>query len=376
MKRQLVFVGGGHAHVLVLRRFALERRPAADVTVVVDTATAVYSGMVPGFVAGQYRPAELEIDVATLATAAGARLFTSAATRIDAAARLVHLADGAEIPFDLASIDVGSTVAGLELPGVREHAVSTRPIGVFVRRIGERLAQRPVAAPRVVVVGGGAGGIEIAFSLRHRLERIDGSAPAVTLIHGGAEILEGSARSLVRRVHRRARGADIAILTGRRVTKVEPDAVVLEDGERVAQDLLVWVTGAAGHDFVRASGLPLDTRGFLRVRDTLQVEGHDAIFAAGDCATPVEHPRLPKAGVYAVRQGPVLAHNLCAALEGRPLRPYRPQRDFLALLNLGDGTAVGSKWGLAFEGRAVMRLKDWIDRRFMALFSAEALRAA
>lgn len=373
MSRELVFVGGGHAHVLVLREFALGKRPDARISVVVDTTTAVYSGMVPGFVAGQYQPADLEIDVTTLARAAGARLVPTAATRIDAERRLVHVADGSAVPFDLLSIDVGSTVAGLDLPGVREHAVSTRPIGLFVRHIGETLSRRSEGVQRVVVVGGGAGGVEIAFTLRHRLERLTGRAPRVTLVHGGAEILDGSAPSLVKRVRRRAQRAGIAILCGRRVTGVEADAVALEDGERLPQDLVVWVAGAAGHAFVRDSGLPVEPRGFLRVRETLQVEGQDAIFAAGDCATPTAHPRLPKAGVYAVRQGPVLAHNLYAALEGRPLQPYRPQRDFLALLNLGDGTAVGSKWGLAFEGRLVMRLKDWIDRRFMALFTAEAL---
>lgn len=372
--RELVFVGAGHAHVLVLREIALGKKLDAHVTLVVDTPRAVYSGMVPGFVAGQYESADLEIDVATLARAANARLVSSAATRIDPERRLVHVADGPAVRFDLLSIDVGSTVAGLELPGVREHALSTRPIGVFVRRIGEALQSRSDGAWRVVVVGGGAGGIEIAFTLRHRLERLTGRAPSLSLVEAGSDILEGSPPGLLRRVRHRARRAGITILCGKRVTRVEPDAVVLEDGARIAQDLLLWVAGAAGHALARASDLPVEARGFLRVRSTLQVEGHEAIFAAGDCATLTAHPRLPKAGVYAVRQGPLLAANLRAFLEGRPLRCYRPQRDFLALLNLGDGTAVGSKWGLAFEGRPVMRLKDWIDRRFMALFTASALR--
>jgi len=133
-------------------------------------------------------------------------------------------------------------------------------------------------------------------------------------------------------------------------------------------DVLLWVTGAAGPALLRDSALPTDARGFVGTRSTLQVEGFDDLLAVGDCATLEAYPDTPKAGVYAVRQGPVLARNLRALLQGEPLESYRPQSDFLTLLNLGDGTALGTKKGISFEGRWVMRWKDWIDRRFMARF--------
>ena len=148
--------------------------------------------------------------------------------------------------------------------------------------------------------------------------------------------------------------------------------MALADGSDVGFDLLVWVTGGVAPPLFRESGLETDSRGFVLTRPTLQVEGHDNLFAVGDCATLIEHPATAKAGVYAVREGPFLIDNLNAFLEGRELRRYTPQRDFLALLNLGDGTAVGGKWGLSFEGRWVMRLKDWIDRRFMRKFQVLA----
>ncbi len=151
----------------------------------------------------------------------------------------------------------------------------------------------------------------------------------------------------------------------------DAERVLLDNGDGWPYDALLWVTGAVSHRLLRDSGLPVEERGFVRTRSTLQVLGHDSLFAVGDCATLIDHPRTPKAGVYAVRQGPYLADNLRSLLTGRPLRAYRPQRDFLTLLNLGDGTALGAKWGLSFGGRWVMRLKDRIDRRFMRRFQVD-----
>jgi selenide,water dikinase len=368
--RELVLVGGGHSHVQVLRRFAMQPLSGARLTVVVDTPIAVYSGMVPGFVAGRYRAEELEIDVLPLARRARARVIVAAATGVDPGERRLLLDGRPPIPWDLLSFDVGSTVAGLELPGVREHAIPTRPIGRFVERVDgllERVRGARGDSLDLVVVGGGAGGVELAFCLEQRL-RENGAEVRVTLLEGGERILRGYPASLVRRVEERAAKRGIRLLLGRRVEAVERRAVLLDGDERLASEVTVWVTGAVSQPLFRDSGLPTDERGFVRVRSTLQVEGHDEIFAVGDCATLIEHPRTPKAGVYAVRQGPYIADNLAASLAGDELKPYRPQGDFLTLLNLGDGEALGAKWGLSAAGGWVMGLKDWIDRRFMRRF--------
>ncbi len=370
--RELVLVGGGHTHVQVLRHFAMEPPPATRVTLVVDTPIAVYSGMVPGFVAGQYRVEELEIDVVPLARRAGARVVLAPATGVDAASRRIEIEGRPPLPYDLASLDVGSTVAGLDLPGVRRHAYPTRPIGRFVQRVAEleerALAAGPGAPVRVVVVGAGAGGVELAFTLERRLRGRGVTGLSVALLEGGDRILAGYPESLRRRVLAQAVRRGITVRTGCRVTDAAADSLGLEGGERLPCDLLLWVTGAVSHPLFAPSGLPTDQRGFVRTRPTLQVAGHDALFAVGDCGTLDQHPDTPKAGVYAVRQGPFLIHNLLARLTGGRLRAYRPQGDFLTLLNLGDGTALGTKWGLSFEGRWVMTLKDKIDRRFMERF--------
>ena len=386
-RADLVLVGGGHAHVQVLRAFAMQPVAAVCVTLVVDRPEAVYSGMVPGFVAGDYRAAELEIDVVPLARRAGARVVLAAALRVDPAARRIELAGRPPLPYDVASLDIGSSVHGLGLPGVREHALATRPIGSFVERLEAALARAATAAPggrpRLAVVGGGAAGVELAAGLAARL-RSTGVDPIVALVSDDARLLRGQGARLAAAAARALAKRGVRVRTGARVEAVLKDALVLVGGEHLPCDLALWATGAAPPPLVAASPLPTDAAGYVRVRDTLAVPGCEGLFAVGDCAgleaglgaraaggaeQGLRSP-LPKAGVYAVRQGPILAANLRAALEDRPLRRYRPQRDFLALLNLGERRALGGKWGAVASGRAVWRLKDRIDRRFVERFRA------
>ena len=364
--RDLVVVGGGHAHVEVLRRFALEPIPGTRLTAVLDHPISVYSGMVPGVVAGRYAPEQVEIDAAALARHARARVVIARLTRLDAGARRLFLDRADPISYDVASLNLGSVTAGLERPGVAAHALPVRPMADFLRRIRES-ATCDGRVPRAVVVGGGAGGVELAFALRRRLPR-----GRISIVEASAALLPGAPTGLVRRVERRALVRGVELHLGRGVSAVEKGVLELSDGERMAFDVLVWAAGARGVSALAASGLPLDARGFVLVEATLQVVGQPHLFAAGDCAALRAFPETPKAGVHAVRQGPVLASNLRALLEGRPLGRFRPQRDFLTLLNLADGTAAGSKWGVSFEGRWVMTLKDHIDRRFVARYRSGA----
>lgn len=367
----LVLVGGGHTHIQVLKSFAMDPPRNLRTTVIVDSPVAVYSGMVPGFVAGQYERHEIEIDVLPLARLAGARIAFVAAIGLDPDEQKIHLEGRPPIPYDVASFDIGSTVAGLETPGVVDYALPTRPIGRFVALVDQRLeelatrAQDPV---RVVVVGGGAGGVELAFTLNETIRQI-GRNPEVTLIESAPTILHGYSPDLIQRVAEVTKKKGIGLVEGR-VSSVD-SVVALAEGREWPYDLLVWVAGAAGHPLFRDSDLHVDTRGFVQTRSTLQLADYDNVFAVGDCATLLDHPWVPKAGVYAVRQGPVLTQNLRKAVSGGTLLDsYRPQRDFLTLLNLGDGKAVGTKWGRSFSGRWVFRLKDRIDRRFMHRFQA------
>jgi selenide, water dikinase len=377
LPRELVLVGGGHAHVQVIRRFAMEPLAGVRLTVVLDRAEAVYSGMVPGFVAGDYAVSALEIDVAPLARKAGARVIFAPATGVDPLAKTIALGGRPALPYDVASLDIGATVRGRELPGVRAHALATRPIRSFVDRLDAALAsvraRRGAAALRVVVVGGGAAGVELSLTLDARL-RAAGASPMLALLTDAAELLPGASRRLAHAAAAELRRRGVRVRLGVRAARVEPDRVwLVGEAEPEPADLTLWATGAAPLPLLAEVAAPRDEQGFLRVRDTFQCLGHDDLFAAGDCATLEGHPWVPKAGVYAVRAGPILTVNLRAQLGGGPLRRYRPQRDFLALLNLGGRRALGGKWGVAVRGRAVWRLKDAIDRRFVARFEAKRL---
>jgi selenide,water dikinase len=366
IRHHLVLVGGGHSHVEVLRDWARQPAPGVRLTAVADRPLAVYSGMVPGFVAGQYDLHDIELDVHGLARKAGASWVGAKVTGLDVHARRLDVEGLPPIAYDTVSFDVGSTVSGLDRPGVREYSLKTRPIGDFVREV-DALIERAKSRPRfrLVVAGAGAAGVELAFAFRARFARLGLREASVLLIEAGPRVLRGYPDSAARRIEANARAKGIEIRCGAGVATADRDALTLEDGARLPCDAFAWVAGAAALPLFDGAGLDRDERGFVKVRETLQAVGHDEIFAVGDCASLVTAPDLAKAGVYAVRQGPVLARNLRARLGERPLDPYRPQRDFLSLLNLADGRAVASKWGRSAEGAWAWRLKDWIDRRFV-----------
>ncbi len=370
MKR-LLLVGGGHAHVEVLRHLSIRPVPGWETILVSREERAVYSGLVPAFAAGQIAEEEIGIDLQALAERAGARFLRARVSAVDAEGRRASLDDDDAIDYDLASLDVGASVAGRGLEGVAEHALASRPIDGLVAGIASRIEALRSAADgscRLCVVGSGAAGIELAFCLDARLQREGSRKVETTLVDGGRAVLPGASRALSARVGGALRRRRIATRLGREVVAVEADGIRLDDDAKLPAEIVIWATGPEAHPLARDSALPIDARGFVRIRPSFEVEGHDSLFAAGDCASL---PGMGRAGVYAVRAGPVLSDNLRTRMRGDPtaaLRRYSPQGDFLSLLNLGDGRAIGAKWGIAVEGRWVMRLKDRIDRGFVARY--------
>jgi selenide,water dikinase len=356
--RRLVLVGPGHAHLFVLEALAQARWPGVETVLVSLGPTQLYSGMVPGYLAGQYALEALSFDLEGLARAAGARLEPSGAAGLDVARRELRLGDGRTLAYDAASFDIGSLPAGDTVPGVRAHAVALKPL----ERALPRLLSARETGP-VLVVGGGAAGVEVALCLQARTGR-----PTVLLEDGG-HVPRGASGAAARAVRGVLERRGLTSRLESRVTALEAGVAHLESGERLPFGTCVWATGARAPELFATSGAAVDARGYLAVRDTLESASHPGLFAAGDCAGFVSGQHVPKAGVYAVRQGPVLRDNLRAFLTGTGTpRPYRAQSGFLSLLNAGDGTAVGAWKGLAFHGRAVWRLKDAIDRRFMERF--------
>jgi selenide,water dikinase len=370
--KRVVLVGAGHAHLQVLERWASLPPGDASVTVVTDRDESVYSGMVPGFVAGDYRADEISMAVAPLAARARATLVIDAALRIDPESHTVRLAGGGEVPWDIASIDVGSSVRGLATPGVREHALATRPVGTFAEALGRRVEEGSGRVTRIVVVGAGAAGVELAFTLMARLAS-SGSRPEVFLACGSEGLLPSHGERVRRAVAREAAARGIHVIATTQVQGVDDSGIEFASG-RLGADLVVWATGAAAPRVVADSPLPHDRDGFVRVEATLQVRGVAGLFAAGDCASIEGAEWIPKSGVYAVREGPVLEANLRAAIHVGGLRPYVPQREALVLLNLGGRRAMATKWGLVASGRWAWIWKDRVDRAFVARFRGQDRR--
>lgn len=386
--KDLVLVGGGHTHVIVLRRLGMRPIPGVRVTLIARDLHAPYSGMLPGLIAGHYTFDDAHIDLAPLTRFAGARLYHDEAIGLDPDSRTVICRDRPPVPYDLLSIDVGISPS-ISVEGASDHAVPVKPIGGLVAR-WERLAARVRASDqplRVAVVGAGAAGVELTLAIQHALANGDGpagagaiaTAPAATagatfrLFGADPVILPTHNRGARRRFTRVLAERGVEVHLGSRVARVAaaaPGAVRLhtEDGETFEVDEVIWATEAAPPAWPARAGLAVDDRGFIEVDATLRSTSHPDIFAAGDVASVVGHPR-ERAGVFAVRQGPPLAANLRRALEGDPIREFHPQRKFLSLISTGNRYAVASRGHWSLAGAWVWRWKDRIDRRFMRRFA-------
>lgn len=368
--RDVVLLGAGHTNAHVIRMWRMRPVRGARLTCVSNAPVATYSGMLPGVLAGLYAPEGMEIDLVRLCAAAGARLIVGDVCGLDVEGRRLLFADRAPLGFDVLSIGIGS-VPTFEGVDVRDasRVVPIKPMQDFLGRLEAHLRARAGArAPvRVLVVGGGAGGVEVALCLRARAAR--GAAPPceIALVTADARLLPGSLDGTARRAARACARAGVRVETGRRVAAIDGARVAFADGGRAEVDVVIWATGAAPPPLAARLGLPVDHRGFLRTDRTLRTVGGAPIFVVGDTGA-IDGAATPKAGVYAVRQGPVLWANIRRQLSGRPLRTYAPQRGFLKLLNTGRGRAIG-EWKIwSFEGRWAWRLKDAIDRRFVRMY--------
>jgi selenide,water dikinase len=365
--KQLVLVGGGHSHVEVLRRIAARPWPGVELTLISPDRFTPYSGMLPGLVAGHYAFDECHIDLSALAARARARFVTERADRLDLYAKRVRCESGDELSYDLLALDIGSTPPLEGIAGAIEHGLPVKPVDRFLAGWEQIPAVARARAPRILVVGGGAGGIEIALAMQHRL-RADGIAGHFCVVSNTETILPGHAAGVRRRMQRVLAARGVVVHLHSRVVAVDEGCVRLGDGRQLPADAVVWATGAAAPAWLRESGLATDERGFVLVNERLQSLSHPDVFASGDVATMAGHPR-PKSGVYAVRQGPPLADNLRRALAGETLEPYLPQPVALALISTGDKYAIASWGALAWSGAWVWRWKDRIDRRFMRRYA-------
>ncbi|MEG4055634.1 MULTISPECIES: FAD-dependent oxidoreductase [unclassified Microcoleus] len=395
--KHLVLIGGGHSHAIVLKMFGIKPLPGVRLTLISDVLHAPYSGMLPGHVAGFYDYDECHIDLRSLAEFAGCQILIDRAIAIDFNKNLVICQTRPPVNFDLLSVDIGSTPATLSVPGAAEYAIAAKPVPEFLASWNQLISERqnyPQKPLRIAIVGGGAGGVELALNMQSRLGKEEGRgkkeegrrkreenlSSEIHLFHSGAELMPAHNHQVRRRIQEILISRGIQLHLKEKVCtvkKIERETTLqfpidyqisCKSGLELDCDRIFWVTQASAAHWIGESGLAADSNGFIQVNDCLQSVSHPNVFAAGDIAAMVNYPR-PKAGVFAVRQGKPLFENLQQFLLEKPLKPFAPQKQYLGLIGTGNKRAIASRGSFMWESALLWYWKDWIDRQFMQKFS-------
>lgn len=389
-QKHLVLIGGGHAHAQVIKALHKKARPEfVRVTLIDVLPAACYSGMVPGCIIGSYTINDTLIQLEPLANWASIDFLQGSVIDVDFDTKQIVLKDDRHVAFDVVSIDIGSTSRDLDdIPGARAFSIPTRPIHKLVQRLDDALSkqqqqqkQHHDAAPHIVIVGAGVAGIELAMAITTKWQSIFPNATC-TLLDAGSTLLPSESTLVRNKVCETLRRKQISVDHNVKVKQVFADGMELQCTnsdtiKSISYSICVWATGAGPNPLathlIEHRNLEATPQGWLTVRPTLQSMTHNFVFCAGDCAS-IQGLERPKAGVYAVRAGPVLIENLCNYITGdKPLIPYQPQDDFLKLMVCDEERAIGIRFGMAMEGAWVWKLKDYIDRQFMNLFDVSRL---
>ena len=375
--QDLVLVGGGHSHALLLKMWAMKPVPGVRLTLISPQVQTPYSGMLPGLVAGHYSFDEAHIDLNRLCGVTGTRFIQDQVTEIDLQHKEVHFFDRPPIGFDVLSINSGIT-PDTSVPGSEQHTTPVKPIALFYPRWQQLLTdlaseKTPTSSPyRVAVVGGGAAGVELILAMHHAITNIETKRSLqFCLIQRGSGLPEHYPARLQRKIRALFNARNIQNYNGCTVSEVQPGVMYSATGDAIYADTIFWCAQAKASTWPRRSGIAVDSNGFIAVNAHLQSISHDFVFAAGDIAQQERSP-TPRAGVYAVRQAPYLVKNLRNYFLGRAMSSYHPQTHILSLLACGDQYAAGCRPNTvlpSISGKWVWRWKDSIDRKFMRQFS-------
>lgn len=365
MPKHLVFVGGGHAHLTALMRLRDTVRAGHRVTLIGPSPYHYYSGMGPGLLSGIYQPAEARFHVKKMAQDRGATFLEDRVVLVDPVRRTLVLGSGAEVRYDAVSFNTGSGVPLDLLHPSGDNLFPVKPIENLLAARRKILEAGAGTRIRVVVVGGGPAGVEIAANLGH-LGRETGRIGGITLVSRSPVLGD-----FPEKARARARGAltrwGVVSIEGVAAKSVASGVVRLENGMRLEGDMVFVAVGITPSPLFRNSGLPTGEDGGMLVNDFLQCVDHPELFGGGDCISLAGSP-LARVGVYAVRQNRPLHRNLLAFLEGRPLQRFDPGGDYLLILNLGDRTGLFRRKGIVWSGRLAFQLKNYLDTRFMRKF--------
>lgn len=365
-----LLIGGGHSHLVAIKQLTMKSPADVRITLVSSDTMTLYSGMLPGLIAGHYTYDDCHVDLRILCHWAGIKFIHRTVTRMDPFRKQIDCQDNLLLHYDVLSINTGAQPALPSIPGAIIYGYPLKPIRQFLRQWQHWLTtpQRSNRLQRIVIVGGGAAGIEILLALRYRIANTTSIRAEFTLICADSHILKSHNKKVQNFFYRYLQTLGIRLILGKYVISALEHQLILNDHTRYDYDFLAWAIHASAQSWLEKSGLACDNNGFIQVDEYLRSISHPDVFAAGDCAAFTPMP-LPKAGVYAVRQGPLLAKNILTQLVGYGLlQPYKPQRHFLSLLTTGERHAVASRGALFAHGRWVWLWKNYIDRSFMTSF--------
>jgi len=373
--RDLVLLGGGHTHTLLIRRWAMNPMVGVRLTLISESVLTPYSGMLPGYIAGHYSLEDMHIDLARLCSWAGVQFITARASGIDLQGQSVLFPDRPPIDYDLLSVDTGSTPDLNSVTGADLYTIPVKPISQFRSHWLDLYRRQKTnrTAIDIGVVGSGVGGFELLLSVHHALSQSlpDGQGSGLRnrfhWIVRGSKPLSNRPAAAREKALAVCRDRGIQVHTNFDVVEVQEDRLLSRNGNSLALGEIIWCTGAAAPQWVREAGFTTDSRGFIATNQFLQSVSHHNVFATGDVGTQIETP-VEKAGVYAVRQAPALYSNLRNFLQGTPLKPYVPQKRILNLMALGEKSAIATRGALTLSGDWVWQWKHYIDQKFMNRF--------
>lgn len=368
MKKKLVIAGAGHAHMLTMTKLSSFVDAGYEVNVIGPSEYHYYSGMGPGMLGSSYSPKDIRFAPKTVAKKMGATFVLGKVTKIDPATQRVLLDSGKEVLYDVLSCNLGSQISEDLMVGRQEDVFPVKPIEKLLQARERILALGGAKKISVGVVGGGTSAVEIAGNV-WRLGQEAGMQSISVVIFAGSQLLPHYPDRVRQLAYSSLRKRDIRVEENSRVQTVETGQIILDNDESYDLDIIFVATGVKPSSVFRESGIPTGPDGGLLVNRYLQSPDYPNIFGGGDCIYFADAP-LDKVGVYAVRQNPVLYHNLQAALQGSELQPFAPAKKYLQIFNLGDDTGIFYRRPFSFAGSGSFRLKNYIDRKFMKHYQA------
>lgn len=378
IKQDLVLIGGGHSHVIALKMLAMYPLPGIRITLISNACLTPYSGMLPGLIAGHYSYEDVHIDLARLCRTLGVRFIEDVVESLDLNNQKIHCSNHPDFRYDVLSIDIGSSPDMSSIPGAKEFTQGVKPVEAFLkywRRLQATILESNELdqALNIALVGAGASGVEVALAMQHALKKKLKSEKKTAqvnfhIVSATSDILPSHNQKVRKRYRKVLATRGVQVHTDFRVSRIEQGSLFDESDESniksLKADEIIWAISASAPAWPKSAGLKCSDKGFIQVNACLQSLSHANVFAAGDIADVIDHPR-PKAGVFAVRQGKPLAENLVRSLRGSELKSFKPQIRFLSLVSTGDKYAVASRGNWAFAGKWVWSWKNAIDQKFM-----------